>query len=212
MALSKHSPTIGAGKGKKAVVRAPANVKVQKHAGGYKYAKVTKGVLQNHSALKKGGLSRNVYAKGTDVRVYRATLRAAPLIDRVNLERSGVPADIVEGLIEEIGVGTVAFQRLVRIPKATFTKKMKEKARFGGTTGQSVVGLLDLINAVEDMLAAEKDNPDAENFDVPAWVGKWITRPQPALGGLAPAELMDTPSGRESVMRVLGAIQSGAYQ
>lgn len=147
-----------------------------------------------------------------DVDRFRAALRLAPLTARVSVEREGVPAEIVKGLIKEIGVGTVVFQGFVGIPKPTFTKKMKEKARFGGTSGQSVVGLLDLINAVEDMLSAQKDNPEAETFDVAAWVGEWITRPQPALGGLAPAELMDTPSGRQSVMRVLGAIQSGAYQ
>lgn len=89
---------------------------------------------------------------------------------------------------------------------------MKEKSLFAGTPGQSVVGLMELINKVEDMLAAERDNAEAADFDVGKWVGAWIERPQPALGGLAPAELMDTPTGRESVMRVLGAIQSGAYQ
>jgi len=74
------------------------------------------------------------------------------------------------------------------------------------------VGLMELINRVEDMLAAERDNEQARGFDVEKWVGEWIQRPQPALGGLAPADVMDTPTGRASVMRVLGAIQSGAYQ
>jgi hypothetical protein len=88
---------------------------------------------------------------------------------------------------------------------------MKEKALFSGTPGQSVVGLLELINKVEDMLLAEQGDA-LTGFDVEKWVGQWIQRPQPALGGMAPADLLDTPSGRESVMRVLGAIQSGAYQ
>lgn len=143
---------------------------------------------------------------------FRELLRTAPLTDRVEIERHGVPWQVVQDLIDQIGVSSTDFQRYVRIPKATFTKKMKDKALFAGTPGQSVVGLLELINRVEDMLAAEPDNAEAQGFDVEAWVGRWIRRPQPALGGLAPAELLDTPSGRESVMRVLGAIQSGAYQ
>lgn len=143
---------------------------------------------------------------------FRALLRTAPLSERVRIEREGVPYQVVKGLIDEIGLSSSDFQSFVRIPKATYTKKMKDKALFAGTTGQSVVGLMELINKVEDILAAEQDNAEARNFDVEKWVGSWIQRPQPALGGLAPAELMDTPTGRSSVMRVLGAIQSGAYQ
>jgi len=128
------------------------------------------------------------------------------------IEREGVPYQVVKGLIDDVFESSADFQVFVRLPKATFTKKMRDKALFGGTPGQSVVGLMELINKVEDMLAAETDNDEARSFDVQKWVGEWIQRPQPALGGLAPAELMDTPSGRASVMRVLGAIQSGAYQ
>jgi uncharacterized protein (DUF2384 family) len=150
--------------------------------------------------------------KTTSARKFRVMLRTAPLAERVRIERDGVPYIIVQSLIETIGVSSSEFQAYVGIPKATFTKKMKEKAAFAGTPGQSVVGLMDLINKVDEMLSAEKDNEAARTFDVEKWVGEWIQRPQPALGGMAPAQLMDTPSGRASVMRVLGAIQSGAYQ
>lgn len=143
---------------------------------------------------------------------YRAVLRNAPLTQRVEIERNGVPCQVVQGLIEAVGISNSDFQRYVRIPKATFVKKMKDKAPFAGTAGQSVLGLMELINKVETMLAAEHDHAEARDFDVEKWVGRWIQRPQPALGGLTPAELMDTPSGRDSVMKVLGAIQSGAYQ
>ncbi len=166
------------------------------------------GKVSEHTTSKPAKTSALVRVAG-----FRALLRTAPLAERVHIERYGVPYQVVKGLIDEIGVSTTDFQRLVGIPKATFIKKMSNKGQFAGTTGQSVVGLMDLINRVEDMLRAESDdNAAARNFDVEKWVGEWIQRSQPALGGLAPSELMDTPTGRESVMRVLGAIQSGAYQ
>lgn len=143
---------------------------------------------------------------------FRGFLRTAPLDQRVKIEREGVPYRIVKGVIEETGISTAEFRHAVGIPKATFTKKMKERSQFSGTTGLSVVGLLDLINKVEDMLLTAGNNEEARDFDVVKWVGTWIQRPQPALGGKAPADLMDTPTGRASVMKVLGAIQSGAYQ
>lgn len=161
---------------------------------------------------KKRHLLKAYRVKMDKARNFRIMLRTAPLADRVRIERDGVPYAVVKNLIDDIGVSSSDFRIYVGIPKATFTKKMKEKALFSGTSGQSVVGLMDLINKVDDMLAAETDNEEARNFDVEKWVGEWIQRPQPALGGLAPAELMDTPTGRASVMRVLGAIQSGAYQ
>jgi len=162
-------------------------------------------------STKKAGFEY-VRHKATSARKFRVMLRTAPLAERVKIEREGVPYIIVQSLIDNIGVSSSEFQAYVGIPKATFTKKMKDRAVFAGTPGQSVVGLMDLINKVDDMLAAENDNEAARNFDVEKWVGDWIQRPQPALGGMAPAQLMDTPSGRASVMRVLGAIQSGAYQ
>ncbi|WMJ70852.1 antitoxin Xre/MbcA/ParS toxin-binding domain-containing protein [Stenotrophomonas sp. 24(2023)] len=146
------------------------------------------------------------------ISTFRHTLRDAPTLERVKLEREGVQPVIVRGLIDEIGVSAYEFQQFLRIPKATFAKKMRDQSAFSGAQGQSVIGLLDLITKVEDMLAADPGPAGAQGFDVEKWVGHWIRTPQPALGGRPPAELMDTPSGRESVMRVLGAIQSGAYQ
>ncbi|WP_205904340.1 hypothetical protein, partial [Pseudomonas viridiflava] len=92
----------------------------------------------------------------------------------VQIEREGVPYQVVKGLIDEIFDSSTEFQTFVRIPKATFTKKMRDKSLSAGTTGQSVVGLMELINRAEDMLAAERDNEQARGFDVEKWVGEWI--------------------------------------
>ena len=187
--------------------KSPATVAHRKSAAQMHLVKAKKGAGPVAPGARTGKPTLPV-----KVQTFRAMLRTAPLVDRVQIERYGVPYQVVQGLIDDIGVSSADFQRYVRIPKATFTKKMKEKSLFAGTPGQSVVGLMELINKVEDILAAEQDNPEARDFDVEKWVGEWIERPQPALGGLAPAELMDTPAGRESVMKVIGAIQSGAYQ
>ena len=50
------------------------------------------------------------------------------------------------------------------------------------------------------------------SFDLDAWLEEWLRRPQPALGGRLPANLLHDPEGQESVKRVLGAMISGAYQ
>lgn len=143
---------------------------------------------------------------------YRAFLRNAALAERIEIERQGVPGKVVSGLMRDIATTAGAFGRITGIPKATFTKKMARNEVFAGASGQSIVGLIDLINRVEAMVQVEGETPETQHFDAAKWVGEWIQRPQPALGGVTPAELMDTPSGRDAVMRLLGAIQSGAYQ
>ncbi|MGO4777134.1 antitoxin Xre/MbcA/ParS toxin-binding domain-containing protein, partial [Lysobacter sp. 2RAB21] len=54
--------------------------------------------------------------------------------------------------------------------------------------------------------------PDARDFDWATWLGSWIEQPQAALGGQKPADLLDTPTGLSVVARLLGSLESGAYQ
>ena len=61
-------------------------------------------------------------------------------------------------------------------------------------------------------MAAESTDPDAGKLDVEAWLQGWIRKPQPALGGRRPIELLDTPAGLQATLRVLGACLSGAFQ
>ncbi|SHE49944.1 Uncharacterized conserved protein, DUF2384 family [Thermomonas hydrothermalis] len=160
----------------------------------------------------KGKPIKAAMAPRTSVYSYRQMLRQATPMERVKLERRGVPAEIIKVLLTEFGMTTGAVQKLAGIPKSTYTKKIREKAPFAGTPGQSVIGLLDLVNMVEDML---KDMPDMAvppGFSAEKWVAEWVERPQPALGGVAPIDIMDTPTGRASVMKLLGSLQSGAYQ
>jgi Protein of unknown function (DUF2384) len=53
---------------------------------------------------------------------------------------------------------------------------------------------------------------DSQNFDSRNWLNQWIEIQQPALGGLKPSELLDTETGRNSVLQLLGAMESGSFQ
>jgi uncharacterized protein (DUF2384 family) len=138
---------------------------------------------------------------------FRRKLKNAGFDVRVRAEREGVPSELVVTVMKEMGSTSGEFQRMVGVPKSTFAKKISEKSAFAGASGQAVLGLAELVNLAEELVDAKA----AAGFDASRWVGEWIQRPQPALGGRRPADLMDTPTGRESVKRVLGAIGSGAY-
>jgi uncharacterized protein (DUF2384 family) len=57
-----------------------------------------------------------------------------------------------------------------------------------------------------------RETVQAKGFDAAKWLGRWLEQPQPALGGRKAADLIDTPTGVEVVARLLGSIESGAYQ
>lgn len=71
--------------------------------------------------------------------------------------------------------------------------------------------LKDLRREVVELIS-QSTAPEAVKLDIDAWLALWLERPQPALGGKVPRELLDTPEGVAAVKRLLGAISSGSYQ
>ena len=68
-----------------------------------------------------------------------------------------------------------------------------------------------LLGIVLDIVE-NSTTPEAKKFDASKWLDDWMQRPQPALGGRKPADLIDTPAGLDAVAQVLRSISSGAYQ
>ena len=59
-------------------------------------------------------------------------------------------------------------------------------------------------------IIANSTSPEAVGFDVDAWLEAWIQVPQPSLGDKSPADLLGTEVGVKAVVKVLGAMESGA--
>lgn len=76
------------------------------------------------------------------------------------------------------------------------------------TEDARALGIACLIAQVQTMVN-ESGNP--EGFDAAKWVGRWIDRPLPALGGQRPAEMMDTPDGLALLSNIVACMKSGAY-
>ena len=76
------------------------------------------------------------------------------------------------------------------------------------TTEAEYGRLLDLTKAIVENSAS----PEAQGFDSEAWLSRWLGHPQPCLLGRTPAEQLKEPGGLNVVARILGSIESGAYQ
>jgi len=152
----------------------------------------------------------NTYAvKQSLVWLVREVSRATP-IERVALERIGVRGLVVKEFASKMNIPATRFFDIIRVPKATAAKKAAADQMIDGASGQAELGMVRLLGITENIVK-NSTSEEARSFDAAKWLGAWIERPQPVLGGKKPAELLDTPTGFEIVAKVLGAIESGAY-
>lgn len=150
-----------------------------------------------------------IQAKGIAAFVTRVA-KATPM-EIVEVERHGIDSIFLKDLSRYLDVPAVRIFDIVGIPKATAEKKVAAKELIAGASGQAALGLARLL-AIARGIVDNSTAAEAKDFDAAKWLGQWLERPQPALGGRKPADLIATPTGLEMVTRILGAIESGAYQ
>jgi len=147
--------------------------------------------------------------KGVDDYV-RQVARATPL-ELVEIERQGVLGSFIKDLSKRMEIPSSRIFAILGVPKATAEKKAAAGEKVEGRGGQAAIGMVRLLGIAQEIVA-NSTAAKAKTFDATKWLGQWIERPQPALGGRKPADLLDTPTGVELVARLLGSLESGAYQ
>jgi putative toxin-antitoxin system antitoxin component (TIGR02293 family) len=134
---------------------------------------------------------------------------ATPM-EMVEIERRGVNGAFIVELSKKMDIPTKRIVKFLGIPPATASRKSALEQNMDGRSGLALIGMIKIISIAQDIVN-ESTAEQAKDFDVEKWLGQWIERPQPALGGKKPAEYLDTPTGVEIVSKLLGAIYSGAY-
>lgn len=163
------------------------------------------------SKIKGIKLSVDDYSPRKGVDAYLSQVHNATPMQIVEIERSGVASAFIADLSERMDMPASHMFSMLRIPKATAARKMGAGGVIDGRAGQAAVAMVKLLGLARD-IAHDSTAKESEGFDSVKWLGQWIQRPQAALGGRKPSDLLDTPTGFEMVARVLGSIQSGAYQ
>lgn len=135
-------------------------------------------------------------------------LYSATELERVMIIRQGVPANILLQIGRAMDMSNELLFSTLALPRSTVVRKIQNNEALSAEQSERVVGLERLVGQVEAMV---KQSGNAEGFDAGRWVGDWLQRPLPALGGKKPAEFMDTMEGQNLVARFLAQSQSGAY-
>jgi putative toxin-antitoxin system antitoxin component (TIGR02293 family) len=152
-----------------------------------------------------------VYEPKKGIDEYVRMVAAATPKEIMATERKGVRGQLLKDLSKRMHLPATRVFDIVGIPKATAEKKVAAGELVAGSGGQAALGMVKLLGIAQELV----DNSTAEEargFDAAKWLGQWLERPQRALGGEKPADLLDTPTGIDVVARLLGSIASGAYQ
>jgi putative toxin-antitoxin system antitoxin component (TIGR02293 family) len=165
--------------------------------------------VRREPAAKTGAVIAYRSTKGVDDYV-RQVADATPL-QLVEIERQGVMGAFIKDLSRRMDIPSSRIFAILGVAKATAEKKAAAGERVEGSGGHAAIAVVKLLGIAQEIVANSTAR-EARTFDVAKWLGQWIERPQPALGGRKPAELLDTPTGAELVARLLGSIESGAYQ
>ena len=122
--------------------------------------------------------------------------------------RAGVPASYVVELARDLRFSREIFLHSLHFPASTIERKIQKAEKLSSEQSERLLGVARLIGQVQEMVT---QSGDSEGFDASQWLGQWLARPLPALGGERPRDYMDTIAGQQVVSRLLAQIQSGAY-
>jgi hypothetical protein len=123
-------------------------------------------------------------------------------IDRVVLVKAGVPVSLTRQLAQDLGVPKTKLRKWLSLS----SRPPARRARRACIEAERLLGLARLIGEVEQIML---ESSDEVAFDAARWFGRWLTEPQPALGGAEPREYVDCGDGRELLSTLLRQQQSG---
>lgn len=132
----------------------------------------------------------------------------APLTERMELVRRGVPANWLLESQHAMALTRNAFCELLGLKVSTVNRKLLNRSLLNPDESERLMGLQRLIGQVEVLV---RDCGDGSPFEAGRWLADWLQRPNRALGGVRPASFMDSAEGREQVGRLIGAQRSGSY-
>ena len=129
-------------------------------------------------------------------------------IDRIRLIKRGISADVLEKMAKDMSISKARLAETLGVARATIDRKELKRNVLSPDEGSRVLGMASLIGQVHTMIC---ESGDPAGFNAAEWVARWIDRPLPALGGLRPADLMDTFEGQGLVSGMVARMQSGTY-
>lgn len=131
--------------------------------------------------------------------------------DRLQVIKHGVPAVKVYDLASALNVSQDEMMRRLGLSKLTVSRKVQTGDTLSVEQGERVVGMSKLVGLVQTIVDESGEPGSSRNFNAKAWLAKWLSEPNLALGGALPSTYLDTREGQEILGTLIRQMQSGAY-
>lgn len=118
--------------------------------------------------------------------------------EKIDIIKEGISKKDLENLKEKTDLDYNQLSKVLSVARATLINK-KGAAKFDMVLSERIVGVADLYSYGYEVFE------DENRFN------EWIFRPNQALGGQSPYELLDNQYGREEVRNLIGRIDYGVY-
>ena len=152
-------------------------------------ATVVAGISRNGSPR----LNTSIIVEKTDKPEWQMTA-----VEKMDMVRDGMSKKDLESLKSRTNLDYDKLSTLLSTTRATLINK-KGTEHFSAALSERIVSIADLYSY------------GFEVFEDSAKFNEWVFRPNQALGGKQPFELLDNQFGREEVKNVIGRIDYGVY-
>ena len=126
-------------------------------------------------------------------------LAEKPLLEILTQVRNGLPAPMFEQVATALGLSTSTLAAKLGIARRTVTRKRGNGAPLSSGTSEKL------------LRAARVRNLGRALFTTDAAVSEWLSKPEQALGNMAPLDLLDTDFGAREVENLLRALAYGHF-
>ncbi len=119
-------------------------------------------------------------------------------LEKMAIADGGITKKDLELLKLKSALGYDQLAKVLSVARATLINKKKEE-KFNPALSERIMGLADIYSYGYEVFE------DEERFN------QWMSRPNQALGGKSPYELINNQFGREEVRNIIGRIDYGVY-
>jgi len=119
-------------------------------------------------------------------------------LEKMDIARFGITKKDLENLKLKTMLDYNKLAKALSVTRATLINKKKQE-KFNAALSERIIGLADIYSYGYDVFENE------ERFN------EWMLKPNRALNGKMPFDLMDNQFGREEVKNIIGRIDYGVY-
>ena len=172
--------------------------------------------LQVREAEPRSFWSVRVNRRSAGEQEWRRVLR--DLVDRMTVNpnlflfdavEAGVPTWMVDVIAGASGGPASEVMDLIGVSQTTWRRKDEANQPLPDVAGHRIMGYLRIVATLRRLLEESGDPEQLKDFDLEAWIARWVREPLPELGGKTPAEMLRNPEGQRAIELVLERMRGG---